>query len=172
MRPLRFDPRMPAPHRLLRVLTLGLALAACHRAPIGSQPIPLPDAPPWLTLLADSTFRIAMDTAHLQPGPQHGWFVWFVTAHARPQGPDSLRFDRGRIRLLVRCEPLAFKSVSQELALRGSRPVFHKAWPQTGPDSVAWRVPQPDATDARFLRAACALLERRRLRTSAPAPIE
>ncbi len=145
------------------VLSLGLLFAGCRPAPgIVSPPIPLADRAPWQTLLADSTFRIAMDTSRLQPGPDRTWLVWFVTTHAHPQGADSLRFDRGRIRLRVRCDPLAFESVSQELALGASRPVFHREWPQSGPDAAAWRVPEAGTTDDRFLRAACAVLAGRR----------
>jgi hypothetical protein len=102
-----------------------------------------------------------MDTTHLQLGPDHSWFVWFVTTHAEPRGPDSLRFDRGRIRLLVRCDSFAFKSVSQDLALGDARPIFHQEWPLTGPNAVAWRVPTTGTTDDLMLRAACGLLPAR-----------
>ena len=141
-------------------LTLGLVFTACHATPFGSQPIPLGDRPPFRAVLVDSGFRIAMDTAHVQKGPDDGWLVWFITTHAEPRGPDSLRFDRGRIRLLVRCAPLAFKSVSQELALGDSRPVSHQQWRLNGPNAVPWRTPEAGATDDRFLRAACELLPR------------
>ncbi len=149
----------PAP---LAVLLLGVALGGCGREALGTQPIPLADRPPWQTLLTEPGFRIAMDTSRMRPGPEHVWLLRFVTAHATPQGSDSLRFDRGRIRLLVRCHPLSFKSVSQELALGDSRPVFRQAWPPRGPHALPWRVPAADATDGRFLSAACAILEARR----------
>ncbi len=144
-------------------MALGVALTCCRASlTTGSQPIPLADRAPWQTVLADSTFRIAMDTAHVQRGPGNGWMVWFITTHASPQGPDTLRFDRGRIRLLVRCTPLEFKSMSEELALGDSPPVFRQAWQLTGRDAVAWRVPQPGTTDAQFLRTACGYLVERR----------
>ncbi len=73
-----------------------------------------------------------------------------------------MRFDRGRISLLVRCDPPAFKSLSQELALADSRPVFHHAWQVTGPDSVQWRTPAQGSTDAEMLSAACAVVIRRK----------
>ncbi len=155
-----FRPR--ARPTFLPVLSLGLLVAGCAHAPVlGSRPIPLADRPPWQTLLSDSGFRIAMDTSRVEQAEEGTWLIWFVTTHARAQGPDSLRFDRGRIRLRVRCDPLAFKSVSQELALGGARPVFHQQWPQSGPDAVAWRTPDAGATDDRFLRAACVTLTSR-----------
>jgi hypothetical protein len=145
-----------------RSLPLCLLLAGCHHtAPLGSQPIPLPDRPPWRVLLGDSTFRIAMDTRDVQRGPEHTWWVWFITSHAHPRRTegDSLGFDRGRMRLLVRCAPLAFKSVSEELALGDAPPLFEKRWPVSGSDSAVWRAPEPESTDGRFLHAACRWLE-------------
>ncbi len=140
-------------------MAIGMALTGCRSgAPTGSQPIPLGDRAPWHTVLADSTFRIAMDTARVQRGPEDGWIVWFITTHAAPQGPDTLRFDRGRIRVLVRCTPLEFKSMSEELALGDARPVFRQQWRLSGRDAVAWRVPQAGATDAVLLRTACGIL--------------
>ena len=154
------QPSSPWPIR--RLITLSIAFTGCRNASaIGSQPIPLADRPPWQTVFSVSGFRIAMDTTHLQPGPDQGWFVWFITTHAEPQGPDSLRFDRGRIRLLVRCDPVAFKSLSQELALGNSRPAFHQEWQLRGPNAVPWRTPKTGATDDQFLRAACGLLSER-----------
>ena len=143
-------------------LTVGVLLAGCrHAAAIGTAPIPLADRAPWVAVFADSGFRIAMDSAHVERRGGDGWLVTFVTTQPTPQGPDTLRFDRGRIRLLVRCEPLAFRSVSEELALGGAPPVFHKEWRRSGPDSSAWRAPAAGTTDDRFLRAACDRLGRR-----------
>lgn len=133
---------------------LVVALAACH------PNIPRGDRPPYVPVLVDSGFRIAMDTIHVERGPENGWFIWFITTHAKPLERDSLRFDRGRIRLLVRCQPLAFKSVSQDLALGDARPVSRIHWPLSGPKAVGWQVPDSGATDHRFLRAACRLLPR------------
>ena len=152
--------------RQRRFVVLPLFIAACRpAASTGAYPIPLGDRAPWQAVLTDSGFRIAMDTLHVQRGSANDWFVWFVTAHAAPRGPDSLRFDRGRIRLLVRCAPLAFKSVSQELALGTAPPVFHKEWNLHGRDSVTWNTPDTAATDGHFLRAACDILSRRRRAT-------
>ena len=137
---------------------VSMLLLSCRSSP----PIPPADRPPWQALIVDSNFRIAMDTSHVTPGSPGTSLVWFVTTHAAPRGPDSMRFDRGRIQLLVRCRPLSFKSVSEELALGDRRPIFHKAWPQRGPDSATWRAPDSGATDDQFLRAACAILEARR----------
>jgi hypothetical protein len=137
-------------------VAFAVVLAGCHRAaPIGAEPIPLADRPPWVTVLADAGLRIAMDTAHVERRGD-AWRLTFVTTHAQPTGPDTMRFDRGRIALLVRCDPLAYRSVSQELALGDARPVFHEEWASGGPDAPAWRVPERGATDDRFLRAACA----------------
>lgn len=137
-----------------------LCLVSCQSA--DTRPIPLANRAPWRQVFrADSTFRIAMDTTHVKPGPAGTWFVWFVTTHAAPLGPDSLRFDRGRIRLLLRCDPLAFKSVSQDLGLGDARPVSHREWPLDGPNAVGWQSPKPGATDDQFIRAACAVLEER-----------
>ncbi len=143
-------------------LLLGIALAACRHAPeVGSLPIPAADRPPWQRLLGDSTFSIALDTAHLRRGPDGGWIAWYVTRHAAPRGPDSMRFDRGRISLLVRCDPPASKSLTEELALGDARPVFHQVWPVRGPDAVQWRTPEAGSTDAEMLRATCAALAAR-----------
>lgn len=142
---------------------LGLALSGCRSAPaLGSQPIPAADRAPWQRILGDSAFSIAMDTAHLTRGPDGAWVVWYVTKHARPQGSDSMRFDRGRLSLLVRCDPPAFKSLSEELALGESHPVFRQEWPVTGPDSARWRTPEPRSTDAEMLSATCAVAIRRK----------
>ena len=144
-------------------VALGMALASCHHTPaIGSQPIPLPDRAPWQRILADSAFSIAMDTSHLQRGPENDWIVWYITTHTRPQGPDSMRFDRGRISLLVRFDPPASRSRSEDLARGASRPVFHQQWQLSGANAVQWRTPQPGTTDAEMLRATCALLTTRK----------
>lgn len=150
-------------HRLMGPIMLTLVTAVgCRRSdPLGSQPIPLVSRPPWVSVLADSGFRILMDTSRVVAGPDRAWLVWFITLHAQVQGPDSMRFDRGRIRLLVRCNALAFKSVSEELALGDARPVFYRDWPLTGPNAAPWRSPPAGATDGRLLAAACTLLRAR-----------
>ncbi len=141
-------------------LLLVSSLVGCHRAPMSTMPIPLADRPPWQAVVTAPGFRIAMDTAHIAPSAPGTWLVSFVTTHAQPQGPDSMRFDRGRIRLLIRCDSAAFKSVSEELALGDARPVFHEQWPLAGPQAVTWRGPAQGSTDAQLLDAACALLRR------------
>jgi hypothetical protein len=122
---------------------LAVVISGCRGASaIGSQPIPLAERAPWQTVLADATVRMAMDTAHVRRAPGEEWFVTFITTHAALIGPDTLRFDRGRIALLVRCDPGSFKSISEELALGDVRPVFNQRWELTGPDAVPWNVPQ------------------------------
>ncbi len=148
---------------MLPAVALGIMLGSCRHGPaFGSQPIPAPDRAPWNRIFGDSAFSIAMDTIHLRRGPEGGWVVWYVTKHARPQGPDSMRFDRGRISLLVRCDSSAFKSMSQELALGDARPVFHQKWPVSGLDSAQWRKPHPGTTDAEMLSATCAFVTARK----------
>ncbi len=89
--------------------------------------------------------------------------MWFIATHAEPQGADSLRFDRSRFRLLVRCDPLSFKSISQDLALGTAPPVSRTRWKLTGPDSVTWRVPAAGATDSVFLSESCRFVASRRV---------
>lgn len=112
-----------------------------------------------MTVLALPGFRVAMDSSRIQAGPEEGtWFVYFLNAHDQPRGPDTLRFDRARTALLVRCQPLEFKSVSEDLALGDAPPIFHQAWQLTGPNAVVWRVPDAGSTDDQLLRATCSIL--------------
>ncbi len=140
---------------------LAACLAACHHGRVSPPPIPLASGAPWVEVLSDAGFRIALDTSRVEPGPDGGVFMWFVTVHATPRATGSVRFDRARIRLLVRCNPLAFKSVSEELALGDARPAFRQEWPLDGPGAVPWRVPEAGSTDDRFLRESCRVIERR-----------
>ena len=140
----------------------ALTVASCRATTAHDLAIPLGDRPPWRTVLSDSGFRVALDTSRVEPGPEGGTYLWLVSIHDAPRGPDSMRFDRGRIRLLVKCNPLAFKSVSQELALGAAPPVFRKDWPLSGPDSSAWNMPEAGATDDKFLRTACSIIGARR----------
>jgi hypothetical protein len=137
------------------------AVSGGQQAPVGGGPIPLASTAPWVQVFASDGFRIALDTSHVQKGPEGGLFMWFVTLHAAPRSSDSFRFDRGRIQLLVRCRPLAFKSVSQELALGDAVPVFRQNWPVEGPGAAPWRTPEPGSTDDRFLREACRIVGQR-----------
>ncbi len=141
-------------------ISAGLILVTCRSTAVDPQPVPVPDRAPWYVIYTVPGFRVAMDTTHLSSGPG-GVFVWYVNTHATPQGPDSMRFDRSRIELLVRCEPLAFKSVREDLALGDALPVFHQDWPLTGPRAAAWRVPEAGSTDGQFLRTTCRFLRRR-----------
>ncbi len=151
--------RMPMSRRV--AVLLAVCLGACHHERVNPTPIPLASAAPWVEVLSDAGFRIALDTSRVQPGPDAGVFMRFVTIHATPRSRNSFRFDRARICLLVRCNPLAFKSVSQELALGDARPVFRQEWPLDGPQAVPWRVPEAGSTDDRFLRESCRLIRER-----------
>lgn len=136
-------------------LLAALALAtACGTS---LAPIPAGERPPWVEVYSTQGFRIALDTAHVSPEPEGAVLLWFITLHDAPLG-DSNQFDRGRIRLLVRCNPLGFRSVSQELALGGARPARRTQWVWSGPNAPAWRVPAAGTTDAEFLARACTLL--------------
>jgi hypothetical protein len=135
---------------------------ACHSVRSDFfKPIPLASAAPWATVMSEQAFRIALDTGHVSRGPEGAHYMWFVTIHATPRTTNSMTFDRGRICLLVRCDPLAFKSVSQELALGDAPPVFHQTWPLKGPAAVPWRAPEAGATDERFLRESCRMIQKR-----------
>ncbi len=136
-------------------------VAGCRHPRAEGRPIPLASAAPWVQVLSDPGFRIALDTGSVQPGPDGGLFMSFVTIHQTPRSSGSIRFDRGRIRLLVRCDPLAFKSVSEELALGDAPPVFHQEWPLQGTGAAPRRTPKAGVTDDRFLREACRVVGRR-----------
>ncbi len=142
-------------------MVLTVSLAACHHEPGKATPIPLASAAPWAQVVSEPGFRIALDTSRVEPGPEGGRFMSFVTVHAVPRSTNSIRFDRGRIRLLVRCSPLTFKSVSEELALGDAPPVFHQEWPVSGPQAAPWRTPEAGGTDDRFLRESCRIMHGR-----------
>ncbi len=143
------------------LLFIAICVAACHHGQGSAAPIASPAGPPWVDVFSGSGFRIAFDTSRVEQGPDNGLFMWFVTVHAAPRSTGSLRFDRGRIRLLVRCSPLAFKSVSEDLALGDALPVFHQEWPLDGPNAPPWRTPEAGATDDRFLRESCRIVQHR-----------
>ena len=134
---------------------------ACARPTYRPTPIPLAQPPAWATVFAAPGFTIAADTQHVENvASEHALLIWFLTRHEETRQADSLRFNRSRIRLLVRCHPLGFRSVSQELALDDAPPIFHMEWPWAGPKAPAWRAPELGATDDRFLRQTCADLGR------------
>ncbi len=139
----------------------AMGVGSCRQTRVESSPIPLASAPPWVQVLSTGGLRIALDTSRVQQGPNGSLFMWFVTIHQTPRSSASIRFDRGRIRLLVRCTPLAFRSVSQELALGDALPVSHQEWPLDGTGAAPWRTPEPGATDDRFLREACRIMGQR-----------
>lgn len=149
--------RRPTMRRVIWRTSL-LVLAAC-RGGSSRQSIPLPHGPPWVMVFATPGFRVVMDSSRIEAGPDSGtWFVHLLDLHDQPRGPDTLRFDRGRTTLLVRCTPLGFKSVSEDLALGDASPIFHQAWQLTGPHAVAWRAPDSGSTDDQLLRAACSIV--------------
>jgi hypothetical protein len=121
--------------------------------------IPLPDRAPWASVFQTPGFRISADTLHVEHvDAENAVLVWFITVHDQPRHADSLTFHRSRIRLLVRCKPFAFRSVSQDLTLDGEPPRSHIDWEWTGPRAPVWRVPERGATDDEFLRKTCILL--------------
>jgi hypothetical protein len=104
-------------------------------------------------------FRISADTQRVERVPaEDAMLVWFVSVHDKARTADSVTFDRGRIRLLVRCRPLSFRSVSQNLSLGNANPRSHLEWAWSGPSAPPWRVPEKGATDDEFLRRTCVLL--------------
>lgn len=148
-------PRTTSPGTTCRLVVL-LAWA-CASTP---APVPTGHGPPWVEVFEVSGFRIAVDTDHVVQGPEGGVLLWFITSHSRPQQVGTTRFDRGRLRLLVRCVPLGFRSVSQELALGDGPPIHRETWTWSGRDAPPWRVPAAGSTDDQFLQHACALLHR------------
>lgn len=159
---------LPGPSRDRRGRSLSLkgclptALALVSACGTHLAPIPTGERPPWVEVFTTHGFRIALDTAHVTSEPGGAVLLWFITFHEAPQMRDSIQFDRGRIRLLVRCNPLGLRSVSQELALGSARPSHQTRWTWSGPAAPAWREPAAGTTDAQFLARACTLLSSRR----------
>ncbi|SRR5579872_309004 len=147
---------VPATIRTAVVATI-LFGCACARPTYRPTPIPLAQPPAWAIVFAAPGFTVAADTQHVEKvASEHALLIWFLTLHDEPRQADSLRFNRSRIRLLVRCHPLGFRSVSQELALDDAPSISHTEWPWTGAKAPAWRAPELGATDDRFLRRTCA----------------
>jgi hypothetical protein len=139
------------------VVATALFGCACARPHYRLTPIPLAQPPAWATVFSAPGFTVAADTQHVENvASEHALLIWVLTRHDETRQADSLRFNRSRIRLLVRCHPLSFRSVSQELALGDAPPISHTEWPWTGPKAPAWRMPESGATDDRFLRQTCA----------------
>ena len=134
---------------------------ACARPSYRPTPIPLAQPPAWVIVFSTPGFTVAADTQHVESvASERALLIWFLTRHDEARQSDSLRFNRSRIRLLVRCHPLGFRSVSQELALDDALPISHTEWAWRGPKAPAWRTPESGATDDRFLRQTCADLGR------------
>jgi len=147
---------VPATIRTAVVATI-LFGCACARPTYRPTPIPLAQPPAWAIVFAAPGFTVAADTQHVEKvASEHALLIWFLTRHDETRQADSLRFNRSRIRLLVRCHPLGFRSVSQELALDDAPSISHTEWPWTGAKAPAWRAPELGATDDRFLRRTCA----------------
>ena len=134
------------------------ALMACHFRPTAGM-IPAPTSHAWVPVFSMQGFRILADTEHVQRVPtENALLVTFVTLHDEARHTDSITFNRSRIRLLIRCAPVAFRSVSQDLALNDGPVVSHTEWRWLGSDAQEWHMPQSGATDDEFLRRTCAML--------------
>lgn len=140
-----------------------IVLSACTtqgRAPAASVPSgPVNDAS-GRVLLHEDGFEVRLDTTRVEREADGSYRLRFETRHAHQRIAGARPFNRGHLELLVRCDPLSFKTVSQVLSLNDGPAVFRQESALAALADSAWKPAPTGSIDARFLRAACAALDR------------
>jgi hypothetical protein len=140
---------------------LWTVLAACTtqgRAPAASVLAGPVDGGSGRVLLHEDGFEVRLDTTRVEREADGSYRLHFETRHAHQRMAGDRPFNRGHLELLVRCDPLGFKTVSQVLSLNDGPAVFRQASALAALADSAWKPAPTGSIDARFLRAACAAL--------------
>jgi hypothetical protein len=113
----------------------------------------------WLRVYTDTAFTVALDTSRVERIANNAFLVWFETRWARPhqtQAPGP--FNRETIRTILRCRPVAYKTVHVSVSLDAGPVVAEQGGTVADAERQEWKVPAPDSADEHSFVAACAAL--------------
>jgi hypothetical protein len=112
----------------------------------------------WALLLADSTYRVSLDTASIARRSDGSYAVLYETWHVRGETDAGLTFNREEVRSLLRCDPLGFRTLQVSLFLNHGKPL--RVQPGDGASSHSpWRTPGRGSVDLSVMRRACAVIK-------------
>jgi hypothetical protein len=137
---------------------LLLSASACEAA--RSSDATPPTDPVWVQVYASDEHWVALDTAHAARNSDGSWLVWFETRHAAEREQDGRRFNRERIRSLLRCEALAFKTVHVAMTLDDGPVVYERGGTLDDASRAPFRTVRPGTVDLPSMTRACALLNK------------
>ncbi len=124
---------------LLGTALLVLGATACDqpdRATTEDRP-----AHSWQQVFKDADYQVSLDTAHIEPGPDESYLVWYETVHATLREYEGQPWSREIIRSYLRCNPLSAKTVRITIFLDDGPAVVHDSGdPQDLADQPWWDV--------------------------------
>lgn len=154
--------RQPARALLLFYAALWLAFAAaCNRS---EEPSPAAETPPeaafgspenWAIVFFHTDLTVALDTTRMEPMPDGSYLLWFQKIWVTPRKAESRPFNRELIHALVRCKPLAFKTVSVTLFYDEGPPVAEAGGSVSEATKKEWKTPTPGSADEGGFQQAC-----------------
>jgi hypothetical protein len=137
----------------IAVSLVSLTGCACGRAPDAELPVHR-----WAPLYADSSYRVAFDTAHVRRDGGGVYLTWIETRHARLEHENGHPFNREIIRNFLRCDPLSFKTVGVMLSLDDGPVVVWQGGDVRAGWAKPWKPTIPSSVDEGAMSRQCALL--------------
>ncbi len=116
---------------------------------------------PWVQVFADSALSVALDTSRIEPTSTGDYLLWFETKWAQPRTTVEGPFNRESINTLLRCRPVAFKTVSVTVSYNDGPPIAHMGGALSDVASKPWKTPVARSADDGSFGRACAIITQR-----------
>lgn len=113
----------------------------------------------WATVFFHTDLTVALDTTRMEPMPDGSYLLWFQKIWVTPRKAESQPFNRELIHALVRCEPLAFKTVSVTLFFDEGPPVAKVGGSVSEATKEEWKTPIPGSADEGSFQQTCMNLD-------------
>lgn len=117
---------------------------------------------PWIAVLSDSSFEIALDTSRIERADAKSYLLWMQTRWLTPRRGSTKRtpspFNRELIHTFLRCEPLAYKVARTVVSLGDGPPIDSLGGGVDVARRAPWRSATRGSADAVAGAEACRLL--------------
>lgn len=110
-------------------------------------------------VFTDTAFTVSLDTTRIERTSSDAYLLWFETRWMRPhQTRAPSAFNRETIHTLLRCEPLAYKTIHVSVSLDAGPTIAEQGGTVADALGQPWKAPKAGSADIRSFSAACAIL--------------
>ena len=141
------------------VLTL-LGVGACAHVTQHITPPTSSVSLRWVRIFTDTAFTVELDTSRIEQTPTGDYLLWLETRWALPhQTRAPSPFNRETIHTLLRCKPLAYKTVRVSVSLNAGPIIAEEGGSVADALATQWKVPKAGSADLGSFSEACTILQ-------------